>query len=92
MALISCPECSKEISDKATSCPNCGAPISNNNTNEKPINESKTVTRSGGVWEGIGFLLIVGGMIYGMATGPDNHIGGTVAFVGIIIFIIGRFK
>ena len=24
MALIKCPECGKEISDKATKCPNCG--------------------------------------------------------------------
>lgn len=27
MALIKCPECSKEISDKAESCPHCGYPI-----------------------------------------------------------------
>lgn len=27
MALISCPECGKEISDKATACPNCGNPM-----------------------------------------------------------------
>lgn len=27
MALIKCPECGKEISDKASSCPNCGYPI-----------------------------------------------------------------
>lgn len=27
MALIKCPECGKEISDKASSCPNCGCPI-----------------------------------------------------------------
>ncbi len=27
MALINCPECNKEISDKASSCPNCGYPI-----------------------------------------------------------------
>ena len=27
MALIRCPECGKEISDKAAACPNCGAPI-----------------------------------------------------------------
>ncbi|MBQ7063159.1 MAG: zinc-ribbon domain-containing protein [Bacteroidales bacterium] len=27
MALIKCPECGKEISDKAHSCPNCGNPI-----------------------------------------------------------------
>lgn len=26
MALIKCPECGKEISDKAVSCPNCGCP------------------------------------------------------------------
>lgn len=27
MALISCPECSKEISDRAKECPNCGYPL-----------------------------------------------------------------
>lgn len=27
MALISCPECSREISDKAASCPYCGVPL-----------------------------------------------------------------
>lgn len=27
MALISCPECNKEVSDKTTSCPYCGFPI-----------------------------------------------------------------
>lgn len=27
MALIKCPECGKEISDKAAACPNCGMPL-----------------------------------------------------------------
>ena len=27
MALISCPECDSEISDKAAACPRCGAPL-----------------------------------------------------------------
>ena len=27
MSLINCPECGKEISDRANSCPNCGYPI-----------------------------------------------------------------
>ena len=27
MALISCPECSVQVSDKAISCPSCGCPI-----------------------------------------------------------------
>lgn len=28
MALIKCPECGREFSDKATACPNCGFPVS----------------------------------------------------------------
>jgi tellurium resistance protein TerD len=30
MALIMCPECSKEVSDRAESCPNCGYPLEQN--------------------------------------------------------------
>ncbi len=30
MALINCPECEKEISDKVKSCPHCGYPMENN--------------------------------------------------------------
>lgn len=30
MALINCPECGKEISDKAKTCPDCGYPIAIN--------------------------------------------------------------
>ena len=28
MSMINCPDCGKEISDKAVSCPNCGYPLS----------------------------------------------------------------
>lgn len=40
MALITCPECNKEISDKATICPNCGHPMQVNqieNSDAAPI-------------------------------------------------------
>lgn len=30
MALINCPECGKEVSNRAVSCPNCGLPLQNN--------------------------------------------------------------
>jgi TM2 domain-containing membrane protein YozV len=29
MALVSCGECGKQISDQAVACPSCGAPVSN---------------------------------------------------------------
>jgi hypothetical protein len=33
--LISCPECEKQISDRAASCPNCGFPIAEHLESEK---------------------------------------------------------
>lgn len=32
MALIRCPECGREVSDRAAACPNCAAPIKFSNT------------------------------------------------------------
>lgn len=34
MALINCPECGREISDKAVACPHCGCPSSEWNTED----------------------------------------------------------
>jgi Zn-finger nucleic acid-binding protein len=64
MALITCSECGKQISDKAAACPNCGvgtaqapAPIGNCPRCRTPMNEGRrgSVTvlgcgRCGGVW------------------------------------------
>jgi len=36
MALIKCPECNKEISDKVKSCPHCGYPFDEAFSNNKP--------------------------------------------------------
>lgn len=33
--LINCPECGKQVSDKAVSCPDCGCPISSAKSNEQ---------------------------------------------------------
>jgi DNA-directed RNA polymerase subunit RPC12/RpoP/ribosomal protein L7/L12 len=35
MALITCPECNGQVSDKAAVCPHCGYPIAANNTQEQ---------------------------------------------------------
>lgn len=36
MALIKCPECGREVSDKAVSCPQCGYPIASMAVQETP--------------------------------------------------------
>ena len=38
MALIKCPECGKEISDKAIQCIHCGYPLQQNDTNNNICN------------------------------------------------------
>ena len=50
MALINCPECNKEVSDKAIACPNCGLPIFNQipskQTNNSNILDCPDLTRN----------------------------------------------
>lgn len=41
MALIKCPECGKEISDKAPACIHCGYPLQNQNANTGAEPETK---------------------------------------------------
>lgn len=49
MALISCSECGKEISDKATACPHCGAPNINAPTTQPSHADSVPEPKKGGV-------------------------------------------
>lgn len=46
MALIKCPECGKEISDKATACINCGCPIDKNDGATKANQASSTCPKT----------------------------------------------
>ena len=41
MALIKCPECGKEISDKAISCPNCGNPMNSQSVKVAEVEKSE---------------------------------------------------
>lgn len=41
MALINCPECGKEISDKAVACPHCGCPINAQSKQEVAVEDNE---------------------------------------------------
>jgi len=87
MALIKWSECGKEVSDKATACPNCGAPIGSERAPQRRGNTAVRVVRAGWRWEAIGALLVIGGLIAGIAGASS---GWFVLIVGFVIFIIGR--
>lgn len=55
MALIKCPECKSEVSDKAKSCPKCGCPIDDSVRCIKC--GSKNVETISGVSKGVSVLL-----------------------------------
>lgn len=46
MALIQCPECNKEISDKAINCPHCGCPLAENKPESFPVDRNAVAARS----------------------------------------------
>lgn len=56
MALITCPECGKEISDKANVCPYCACPSEYFNDIGKNINKKKFYEKA---WFSVIFLLTI---------------------------------
>ena len=90
MALINCTECGKEISDKAATCPNCGAPVTVQSSPQKGNTSPTKVKREGSKWEGAGTLLVIAGIIIPF-TG-NFQLGGILFIIGLVVFIIGRFK
>ena len=94
MSLIKCPECGKEISDKATSCPNCGCPVSVPIENNKNKKDSGRKGESGIARMTFGIILIVLSFIVGFqscAAGMVNALdsgGGNDGMIGFFTWIV----
>lgn len=88
MALIKCPECGREVSDKAAKCPNCGMPLSevhvetqrsSNNGAGKKIEQSLSQKEKKRIptWLLaiiiVGSLLIVGGIVFFCFLGVSSN-------------------
>lgn len=81
MALIKCPECGKEVSDKAPTCPHCGCPLSDElvierateklNTNQEEVTNCKKqkVKKTFSRKKKFTFVTIVGVVIIGGVLG-----------------------
>lgn len=73
MSLIKCPECGREISDKAINCPQCGYPMNTPSSTKPRVKRHKRPTRAANG----------AGSIYN--TGRTNKPYRAVATVGFII-------
>ncbi len=72
MALIKCPECGKEYSDKAPSCPNCGCPTNAESTSTSTQVPEKTKKSPKGIIIGIICAVVIVGGIFGYKLYSDN--------------------
>ncbi len=81
MALVKCPECSKEISNTATKCPHCGVNTKRvwkqqeqAEKNQKALEEWNNMTPSQKKWGIIVFVVIAIVVIFLIAKGFSNDI------------------
>ena len=78
MALIKCPECNKNISDKAEACPHCGYNLKQKSNR---INTENVLDNLKGKWDNkyliILLLLIVGIYFIFFNNSSQNNNGGT---------------
>ena len=65
MALINCPECDAEVSDKAKQCPRCAYPLNSDAQEVKLDDETADKVKEGCFLQTMntGCLLIVGGIL-----------------------------
>lgn len=98
MALVKCPDCGKEVSTEAKACPHCGRPsTSSTPTQPTPTQPVTVVRREAGAYEALGAVASILGVILAVAGSSTGNnvlgiIGGVVLVVGLIVFMIGRFK
>lgn len=98
MALIKCPECGKEISDKAVTCPYCGNPMGNG---EQLIQEKTSITdvfpqKSYLKWAALLWLLFIAEIAILIVATPENFaivygvLGVNAVLAGIVLIKIVR--
>ncbi|MFQ3578757.1 MAG: zinc ribbon domain-containing protein [Bacteroidales bacterium] len=97
MAIISCPECGKKVSDKAIACPDCGNPISQQHphisaghiTIEHTSKKLKRNLLIYAILIGISFILMMIGLFI-RATASEEF-GAFLSSISFLLMIIGVF-
>lgn len=82
MALMKCPECTREISDKAPACPHCGYPIAAAAQGGPAIHggNAADIARTGGK---VATTWLLAGQLHWLVRG----LVAIVAFAGLFLFL-----
>ncbi|MDP3297600.1 MAG: zinc ribbon domain-containing protein [Thermodesulfovibrionia bacterium] len=97
MALIKCPECGTEVSDKAVACPKCAHPIVEGSAEQAQTVKAQPIKKTAKKYKGkmligiflmvLGFLLIVSS-VSGQQLNVVTGVLGVLATVGGVVWLI----
>ena len=103
MALISCPECEKQVSTQAPSCPSCGVPIA---SREETRAAGAPLTTIQGTSKRLKMHSLISGLMFGVgslgsyfalqdfdpAAGDSLGIWSLLVVIGLAWFIVTRIR
>ena len=102
MALISCPECTKQVSNTAATCPHCGAPIAEVSTNKAAgvalvtVQETSKKLKLQIIFASIVFWVGVVWLFSGFNTRQNgaepSGIAGMAMNIGLIWYVVTKFR
>ncbi len=102
MALIKCPECGTDISDKAAACPKCAYPIAGISTEESHTGKVQTIEKTRKKYKMqifiaallviIGFFLIISNVSSQQSNVAALILGAFATVGGVIWLIIAEFS
>ena len=96
MALISCPDCNRQVSDSAPSCPHCGRPVMSSISSmavgvERPIELTAKRFKMISVLSvsAIAFGAIIA---FGSSTTNGTNTGAAILALGLACYVINRMR
>lgn len=101
MALIACPDCGKEVSDKAPVCNGCGSPLGVDSeargSGVRTLATTQLTSKSLKLQSLIAVIMFVVGLAMGINSDPaEGNTGAGIASLlmtgGVLWYIITRFR
>lgn len=100
MALINCPECGTQVSDRAPACPNCAYPLrsggsgapASSSPSQMRDERAQVIEQTSKKWKGhqlLGAALLVIGTVTCFGGAAEEGGGGTTVTVGTIMATVG---
>lgn len=88
MALINCPECNKQISDRAVTCPSCGCPVAAQPTETAYGSKVQTIEATGKKWKSLELVAAMALIIsvVGVITSAHYESGLATMFFFLLFF------